>query len=404
MDLSALQAFQGGGAAAGGTTLCEVRAGLMTRSGTTVTSDKRKGMVRLFKGADQILHFAWRERKKTEMELDLMLFPGDAEVFPLPQPPATGRCFALRFKTSSGIHFFWLQDPKNEKDEQLYKDMNVALGNAVAEASSSAAADATPASGDSEEEAALAAALAMSMEADSEGASTPAAAAPASTPAAPPKPPAGAAAEEEDDEAAALEAALAMSMEADEGEGGEDDAAAGDEDAELAAALAMSMEADGGSAAPAPSTGGAASGGVGLSPALQNLIQNIQSQSQGGGERLSLNAVMDSQRLIDAIREDTAVQDMLVVHMPEELQTRGELMVFISSPQFRQTIDSLATVLSSEQMYTILSSMGISPSAAPFPGVEGFLQALIATLSKKEAAPDASAAKAEQDLDDDLYD
>merc|ERR1712146_172357 len=77
---------------------------------------------------------------------------------------------------------------------------------------------------------------------------------------------------------------------------------------------------------------------------------------------------------------------MLVVHMPEELQTREELVTFISSPQFRQTIDSLATVLSSEQMYQILASMGISPSAAPFPGGEGFLQALIATLSKKESA------------------
>ena len=62
------------------------------------------------------------------------------------------------------------------------------------------------------------------------------------------------------------------------------------------------------------------------------------------------------------------------MHMPDELQTREELMVFIKTPQFRQTIDSLATVLSSEQMYTILMSMGIDTSAAPFPGVEGFLQ------------------------------
>jgi len=91
----------------------------MTRTGTTVTADKRKGMVRLFKGADQILHFAWKERSKSELELDLMLFPGDAEVFMLPCPPATGRCFAMRFKSSNGIHFFWLQDPKEEKDEQL---------------------------------------------------------------------------------------------------------------------------------------------------------------------------------------------------------------------------------------------------------------------------------------------
>merc|ERR1711871_1868925 len=171
-------------AGAGNGTLCEVRAGLMTRSGTTVTSDKRKGMVRLYKGPDQILHFAWKQRTKSELELDLMLFPGDAEVFMLPQPPATGRCFALRFKTSSGIHFFWLQDPKAEKDEQLMKDMNKALGNEVAEESSSEAVDTpmtgsdTVPAGDDEEEAALMAALAMSME----GSETPAAAQPAATP------------------------------------------------------------------------------------------------------------------------------------------------------------------------------------------------------------------------------
>merc|ERR1711871_108281 len=152
MDLSALLGQMGnqqgamGGGGGGNGILVEVRAGLMTRTGTTVTSDKRKGFARLFKGPDQILHFGWKERKKSELELDLMLFPGDAEVFMLPQPPATGRCFALRFKTSSGIHFFWLQDPKAEKDEQLMKDMNKALGNEVAEESSSEAVD-TPMTG-----------------------------------------------------------------------------------------------------------------------------------------------------------------------------------------------------------------------------------------------------------------
>ena len=67
---------------------------------------------------------------------DLMLFPGDAEVFLLPQPPATGRCFALRFKTSNGIHFFWIQDPKDEEDEAKMKNMNKELGNEPAPDSS----------------------------------------------------------------------------------------------------------------------------------------------------------------------------------------------------------------------------------------------------------------------------
>merc|ERR1711871_1496934 len=234
MDLAALLQQAGGGMggfggmgapAGGGGSLVEFRAGSMTRTGTTVTADKRKGKVRVFKGPDGVLHFAWKERNKSELELDLMLFPGDAEVFPLPRPPATGRCFAMRFKSSNGIHFFWLQDPKEDKDEQLMKDMNKHLGNAEASTSEPAPAPtgsseaAAPEADDDDE---LAAALAMSME----GMSTPAASDAAPTPSAPPKAPADEAVDPGDDEeAAALEAALAMSMEAagDDAPGNADD-------------------------------------------------------------------------------------------------------------------------------------------------------------------------------------
>ena len=175
------------------------------------------------------------------------------------------------------------------------------------------------------------------------------------------------------------------------------------EDEALAAALAMSMEGSGGSDQAAP-----AGGPTELSPALQNLISNIQNQAKGGGaggKHLDLNKVLDSKVLLEMVKNDTAVQDMLVVHMPEDLQTREELIAFISCPQFRQTIDQLTSVLVSEQMYTILMSMGVEPSAAPSPGVEGFLMALIATLSKNaKPAVEAKAEEPEEDLDDDLYD
>ena len=170
-------------------------------------------------------------------------------------------------------------------------------------------------------------------------------------------------------------------------------------DPELAAALAMSMQADGGAGAEAPA-GGAQPG---LSPALQNLISNIQSQASQASKGLDLADVLDTQALLDAIKGDTAVQDMLVVHLPEELQTREELSFFISSPQFKQTVRELQHVLASESMYSILMSMGVDPSAAPMPGVDGFLQALISTLSKHAAvAPPAK--EPEEDLDADLYD
>jgi len=118
---------------------------------------------------------------------------------------------------------------------------------------------------------------------------------------------------------------------------------------------------------------------------------------------------MNANALLESITDDTAVQDMLVMHMPEDLQTRDELLKFLRTPQFRQAIDQLAVALSSENMYQVLMSMGVDPSAAPYPGVEGFLQALISTLSKKlpAAAPKAEETKPaeeEDDLDADLYD
>jgi len=231
----------------------QFRAGKMERRGTTVTADKRKGYIRVFKDENQLTHFTWKERTKQSAEMDLMLFPDDAEAFALLQPPATGRCIALRLKAANRIHFFWLQEPSESKDAELVTQMNELLnpgsadnGSADNSDNTSTAAQASgpsdmevdaPPAGDNEEEAALAAALAMSMQ----GAETTPAPAPA---------PAAPTAEADDDEEAALQAALAMSM------GGETSTPApapapaapaavdDEEDAALQAAIAMSMQQD----------------------------------------------------------------------------------------------------------------------------------------------------------------
>lgn len=391
MDLAALLSGGLGGAGAGmgqggagGGVMVEFRAGRCTRQGKTVTSDKRKGMVRLFKGADQVLHFAWKQRNKQELELDLMLFPGDAECFMVPQPPATGRVFALRVKGRDDMHFFWIQEPKDEKDAENIKNMNIQLGNepapdvemadaAVTPATTIPAAPAATAEEDEDEDGELAAALAMSMEgAGAEGAETPAAAAPAVTPAAPaPKGGAVAAPAEEEEE-----------------------------DAELAAALAMSMEGAGAPESAAPAAPAApAQDQTAFSPALQNLLRNIQSQAAGVDPGLDLSSVLDTS-VLSAVALDEEVQADLLQHMPEGLQTQGELVTFITSPQFQQTVASLSHVLDSAQMYQVLGSMGVEPAMAKSPGVGGFLQALVEACSKKKA----EAPPEDDDMDADLYD
>jgi hypothetical protein len=234
---------------------------MMKRVGTTVTADARKGYVRVFKDENQLTHFTWKERTKQGTEMDLMLFPDDAEVFTIPTPPSTGRCFALRLKAANRMNFFWLQEPSDAKDAENITKMNGLLNPGGASENNSTAAQASepaaaavpagdaeeddalqaalamsmqvdepaaavtpaavPAAGDTEEDDALQAALAMSMQVD-EPAVTPPAAAPAVTPAAPAPAPAGGMSME-DEEDAALQAAIAMSMAASEKPPSDDD-------------------------------------------------------------------------------------------------------------------------------------------------------------------------------------
>ena len=51
---------------------------------------------------------------------DLIIFPDDVEFKAVPAC-TTGRVFVLKFKTSNKRMFFWMQEPKADKDEELCK-------------------------------------------------------------------------------------------------------------------------------------------------------------------------------------------------------------------------------------------------------------------------------------------
>jgi hypothetical protein len=70
-----------------------------------------------------MLHFKWKERTSSSFEDDFVLFPEDAEYVKVPQCN-TGRVFLLKFKTSSAKHFFWMQEPSEEKDEANCSKIN----------------------------------------------------------------------------------------------------------------------------------------------------------------------------------------------------------------------------------------------------------------------------------------
>ncbi|KAG0320558.1 Squalene epoxidase [Dissophora globulifera] len=58
--------------------------------------------------------------------LDLILFPGDAELISVPQC-TTGRVVVLQFKTSSQRNFFWLQEASTARDQFILEQVNTLI-------------------------------------------------------------------------------------------------------------------------------------------------------------------------------------------------------------------------------------------------------------------------------------
>ncbi|CAH1776077.1 unnamed protein product [Owenia fusiformis] len=118
--------------------LVEFRAGKMTLKGKMVTADKRKGFLYVYQSDDALMHFCWKDRTSGQVEDDLIIFPDDIEFKHVPQC-TTGRVYLLKFKSSSRKFFFWMQEPKSDKDEEYCKKVNDSLNNPPAPGSNRAA-------------------------------------------------------------------------------------------------------------------------------------------------------------------------------------------------------------------------------------------------------------------------
>ena len=66
------------------------------------------------------MHLQWKDRTTGTVEDDLIIFPDDVEFKAVPAC-TTGRVFVLKFKTSNKRMFFWMQEPKTDKDEEFCK-------------------------------------------------------------------------------------------------------------------------------------------------------------------------------------------------------------------------------------------------------------------------------------------
>ncbi|PZC75169.1 hypothetical protein B5X24_HaOG206584 [Helicoverpa armigera] len=117
-----------GGSSGGNKHLVEFRAGRMTLKGRMVHPDKRKGLLYVYQGEDSLMHFCWKDRSTGEVEDDLLIFPDDCE-FVRVNECTTGRVYVLKFKSFSKKYFFWMQEPKTDKDDDYCRRINEALNN-----------------------------------------------------------------------------------------------------------------------------------------------------------------------------------------------------------------------------------------------------------------------------------
>ncbi|XP_064652138.1 proteasomal ubiquitin receptor ADRM1-like [Lineus longissimus] len=111
-----------------GRNLVEFRAGKMYMKGKMVHPDKRKGLVYVHQSDDSLMHFCWKDRTSGVVEDDLIIFPDDIEFKHVPAC-TTGRVYILKFKLSSRKFFFWVQEPKSDKDEENCRKVNEFLNN-----------------------------------------------------------------------------------------------------------------------------------------------------------------------------------------------------------------------------------------------------------------------------------
>ncbi|CAF1319094.1 unnamed protein product [Adineta ricciae] len=106
--------------------LVEFKAGKMNLRGNMVHPDTRKGLVYLYQGNDMLMHFCWKERASNTAEDDLVIFPDEIEFKKVTQN-TTGRVYILKWRSNARKLFFWMQEPKEDKDEEWCKKINEML-------------------------------------------------------------------------------------------------------------------------------------------------------------------------------------------------------------------------------------------------------------------------------------
>lgn len=301
-----------------------------------VKPDTRRGLLYM-KVEDELLHFCWKDRKTNAVEDDLILF-GDAEFLKCKQ--SNERVYVLKFKSSDQRLFFWLQEPKTDKDDELVAKVNNLINN-------------PPMGGDEGEEVGGDDAFSQGiMQFLASQGVQPSPTTPSARSASPTR-------------AAAAATAVASTP--------------------APAASATTTSA----AAATPATAG--TNKVQMDQ-LRNILRNIQVPATAPTD-LDLSDVLTPENLTPLLQNES-VRSSLFPHLPADAstpKTREEVEAVIRSPQFRSSVSSLTYALRSGQLGPLLREFGLesADAARAGGGVRGFLGAIQSKVSKQNQDGDS---------------
>lgn len=101
----------------------EFRAGKMRLEGKRVVPDLRKGLVRIGRGEEGLIHFQWLDRTTNVIEDDQIIFPDEGVYEKVNQ--SSERVYILKFQTDDRKFFFWMQEPDSDSDMQICSAVNL---------------------------------------------------------------------------------------------------------------------------------------------------------------------------------------------------------------------------------------------------------------------------------------
>lgn len=373
--------------------LVEFRAGKMYMKEKMVHPDKRKGLLYVYQAEDSLMHFCWKDRTTGTVEDDLIIFPDDIEFKHVTQC-TTGRVFVLKFKTSSRKFFFWMQEPKTDKDEENRKKVNEYLNNPPTPGSSRGGGLSSDLTGlgDSDLQSILGGMSQqqlmqllgpMGMGGPGGGLSALMGARPGSAQSTASEPPLrvqsspGTRGSNTDQQQRPVTAAALPSQET----------------TAVTTTSGASVTTGGTTVSTAGSTGTTGGGKTPIQLSdLQNILSNMN-VPQTSKEDIDLTQALNPESMIP-ILANSEVQERLVKFLPdgESLpKTEQELRNTVQSPQFQQALSSFSSALQSGQLGPLMSQFGLGEdvaNAAAQGDLEAFVKAMQEQQKKKDKTDD----------------